>query len=110
MGITLSKTEKAALATKIREFLAEECDMDVSEVTDDTDIIEDLKADSLVFLELIQEIQQQYKVNVELRQIGKYIVKNPVRTVGEAITTICNIIERGEELLKDMETDVTAQS
>jgi acyl carrier protein len=108
MAQTLSDSEKSALATKIKEFLAEECDMDVSEITDDTDIMEDLKADSLVFLELIQEIQQDYKLDIELRQIGKYIVKHPVKTVGEAIETLYQFIERGPELLKQLEEEEAA--
>lgn len=108
MGQTLSASEKEALATKIKEFLAEECDMDVADITDETDIMEDLKADSLVFLELIQEIQQDYKLDIELRQIGKYIVKHPVKTVGEAINTLYDFIERGDELLKQLESEEAA--
>lgn len=108
MSQILSDSEKAQLATKIKEFLAEECDMDVSEISDETDIMEDLKADSLVFLELIQEIQQDYKLGIELRQIGKYIVKHPVKTVGEAISTLYNFIERGDELLKQLEAEEAA--
>lgn len=103
MGRTLTQEEKDALATQVKEFLAEECDMEVSEITDDTDIVEDLKADSLMFLELIQELQSDHEINLELRTIGKYIVKNPVKTVGEAVETMYTIIEKGEDLLKDME-------
>ncbi len=108
MATTLNEEQKADLASKIREFLAEECDMEVEDVKDETDIMEDLKADSLVFLELIQEIQQDYKLDIELRQIGKYIVKNPVRTVGEAIETMYNLIERGEEIMIEMEAEASA--
>ena len=103
MAQQLSAEDKATLARKIKEFLAEETERDVADITDDTDIMEDLKADSLVFLELIQEIQGDYDLKIELRQIGKYIVKNPVKTVGQAITTLCNFIERGEEMLKELE-------
>ena len=103
MARTLSVEEKAALADQVKEFLAEECDMDVADIHDETDIIEDLKADSLMFLELIQELQSEHDIDVELRVIGKYIVKNPVKTVGEAINTMYNIIEKGDELIKDMD-------
>lgn len=102
MAQTLSAEEKANLATKIKEFLAEECDMDVADISDETDIMNDLKADSLLFLELIQEIQQDYKLDIELRQIGKYIVKHPVKTVGEAISTLFDFIERGEDIIREL--------
>ncbi len=107
MATKLTDEQKAELAGKIREFLAEECDMEVEDVKDDTDIMEDLKADSLVFLELIQEIQQDYKLDIELRQIGKYIVKNPVRTVGEAIETMFNLIEHGDEIMKQLDSETS---
>lgn len=103
MGRTLTQAEKEALATQVKEFLADECDMDVSEIKDDTNIIEDLKADSLMFLELIQELQAEHNINVELRTIGKYIVKHPVKTVGEAISTMYAIVEKGDDLLKEVE-------
>ncbi len=108
MAQQLSPEEKDQLSTKIKEFLADECDMDVAEITDATDIMEDLKADSLVFLELIQEIQQDYKLDIELRQIGKYIVKHPVKTVGEAVETLVSFIERGEELLIQLNAEEAA--
>ena len=103
MATKLTDEQKEKLALQIREFLAEECDMDVADVKDDTDIMEDLKADSLVFLELIQEIQEDYEMELELRQIGKYIVKNPVKTVGQAIETMFNLVERGDDLLNELE-------
>ena len=108
MAAKLTDEQKTDLANKIREFLAEECDMEVEDVKDETDIMEDLKADSLVFLELIQEIQQDYQLDIELRQIGKYIVKHPVRTVGEAIQTMYDLIERGEEIMKELEAGASA--
>ena len=103
MGRTLTQAEKEALATQVKEFLADECDMEVSEIKDDTNIIEDLKADSLMFLELIQELQAEHNINVELRTIGKYIVKHPVKTVGEAINTMYASVEKGDDLLKEVE-------
>ena len=101
MARTLSTEEKTALASQVKEFLAEECDLEVTEIKDETDIIEDLGADSLMFLELIQELQAEHEIDLELRTIGKYIVKNPVKTVGEAIHTMYDIIEKGEDLLKE---------
>ncbi len=108
MATKLTDEQKAELANTIREFLAEECDLEVEDVKDETDIMEDLKADSLVFLELIQEIQQDYQLDIELRQIGKYIVKHPVRTVGEAIQTMYDLIERGDEIMKELEAEASA--
>jgi len=105
MGKKLNADEKTEMANKIKEFLSDECDVPLEEITDDTDIAEDLKADSLVFLELIQEIQADYDLDIELRQIGKYIVKHPVKTVGEAVETLYMFVERGEEMLVEMKKE-----
>lgn len=110
MGQTLSAEEKTALEAKIKQFLAEECDVDVESITNETDIMNDLKADSLMFLELIQEIQQDYDMKVELRQIGKYIVKNPIKTVGEAINTLYIFIERGEDVIRELAESEAAEA
>lgn len=103
MARTLSTEEKEALANQVKLFLAEECEKEVAEINDDTDIIEELGADSLLFLELIQDLQEEHDIDLDLRTIGKYIVKNPVKTVGEAIQTMYNIIEKGEEIMAEDE-------
>ncbi len=52
---------------------------------------------------MIQDLQEEHDIDLDLRTIGKYIVKNPVKTVGEAIQTMYTIIEKGEEILADDE-------
>ncbi len=103
MARPLSTEEKEAHANQVKLFLAEECEKEVAETNDDTDIIEELGADSLLFLELIQDLQEEHDIDLDLRTIGKYIVKNPVKTVGGAIQTMYTIIEKGEEILADDE-------
>lgn len=93
---TLSFEEKTRLDSIIRQFIADECDMPVSLVTDEVRIIEDLRADSLMFLELIQEIGTEFKIPL-LKKIGEYIVENPVRTVGDAIATAIFLIENNPD-------------
>jgi len=38
----------------VLDFFSEECEVDKSEITDDTHIFDDLDGDSLMFLELIE--------------------------------------------------------
>lgn len=83
----------------VLDFFAEECETDRSEITDDTNIFDDLDGDSLMFLELIEMFKKKYDLDIELKTIGKYSVQNPVRTIGELIKTQMLIIEHENNIL-----------
>lgn len=80
-------------------FFAEECEVDRSNITDNTRIIKDLGGDSLMFLELIEIFKKKYNLDVELKTIGKYTVKHPVETIGQLIETQMKIIEFENKLI-----------
>lgn len=70
---------------KIREIIANELDLEVDEVMPDSDIIEDLHADSLSIVTIIMEIEDIYGVTIpdeavlELRTpdaVAEYIEHN----------------------------------
>jgi acyl carrier protein len=80
-------------------FFSEECEVDIEEINDQTNIIRDLEGDSLMFLELIEIFKKKYNLNLELKTIGKYIVKNPVETIGQLIDTTLLMIEHENNLV-----------
>jgi acyl carrier protein len=84
----------------VYQFFADECEVDVSEINDNTDIFQDLNGDSLMFLELIEVFKKKYDLNIDLKTIGKYNVKHPVRSVGELIKTQLLIIEHENAILE----------
>lgn len=102
---TLTDEEKDGLYNDIREFLADEFEVEVDEITKDTNIIEDLGGDSILFLEMIEELKEKYGVNLEVRIIGQYMLKNPIYTVGETLNTIFEIVEKGEGILEELEEE-----
>ena len=81
----------------VLDFFAEECEIEVEEVSEDSNIISDLDGDSLMFLELIEIFKKKYNLNIELKTIGKYAVKHPVKTIGELIDML--IIEHENNIL-----------
>jgi len=83
----------------IYEFFAEECETLIEDISDKTNIISDLDGDSLMFLELIEIFKKKYSLNIELKTIGKYAVKHPVKTVGELINMQLLIIEHENNIL-----------
>ncbi len=83
----------------VLEFFAEECEIDKDEISEDSNIIGDLDGDSLMFLELIEIFKKKYNLNIELKTIGKFAVKNPVKTIGELIDMQVLIIKHENNIL-----------
>ena len=83
----------------VYDFFAEECEVDISGITDTTNIIRDLDGDSLMFLELIEIFKKKYQLNIELKTIGKYTVRHPVETIGELIDMQMLIIEHENNII-----------
>lgn len=83
----------------VYDFFAEECEVDISKINENTNIINDLDGDSLMFLELIEIFKKKYNLNIELKTIGKYSVKNPVETIGKLIQMQLLIIEHENNII-----------
>jgi len=98
----LTGEEKKAISEEIREFLAEEFEIDPSEITNDTNIVDDLGGDSILFMEMIEEFKEKYDIDLEVRTIGMYMLKNPIYTVGETLNAVYEIIEKGEDLIEEI--------
>jgi acyl carrier protein len=99
----LTEEEKRQVLEDVRRFLADEFDMSPEEITEDTNIIDDLGGDSILFLEMIEEFKAKYGIELEVRTIGQYMLKNPVYTVGDTLNTVFEIIEKGEDLIRELE-------
>ncbi len=52
------------MTEKIKELLAKQLRIDKSEIDDDTNIIEDLGADSLDVVEMLMTIEDRFGINV----------------------------------------------
>ena len=84
----------------VYQFFADECEVELAGINSETDIFQDLNGDSLMFLELIEIFKKKYDLNIDLKTIGKYNVKHPVRSVGELIKTQLLIIEHENAILE----------
>ncbi|MBO5105551.1 MAG: acyl carrier protein [Clostridia bacterium] len=70
---------------KIKEILAEQFDIeDMSTLTENTNIEEDLGADSLDVVEVLMSIEDEFKVEIPDEEIEN------IRTIGELATYIEN--------------------
>ena len=96
---TITESTRREVKEIVYSFFAEECEVDISRINDDTNIIKDLDGDSLMFLELIEIFKKKYNLDIELKVIGKYAVKHPVATIGQLIEMQLLIIEHENRLL-----------
>jgi acyl carrier protein len=83
----------------VYKFFSEECEVEISRINENTNIITDLEGDSLMFLELIEIFKKKYNLNIELKTIAKYIIRHPVETIGQLIDTQMLMIEHENNLI-----------
>ncbi len=86
----------------IYNFFSEECEVDLNDINEDTNIIRDMEGDSLMFLELLEIFKKKYDLDIELKTIGKYVIKHPVETIGQVIEMTYLII-RHENKIADLD-------
>jgi len=67
---------------KVRAILAEQLDIDEDRITEDTDIIEDLGADSLDVVELMMTLEQEFDLMISDEKVSEF------RTVGDVVDYI----------------------
>lgn len=96
---SLNDTIKKEVRNVVYDFFAEECEVDLNEITDDSRIIADLGGDSLMFLALIEIFTKKYEQEIDLKTIGKYSIKHPIETIGELIEMQLQIIELGNNII-----------
>lgn len=85
---------------QVYDFFAEECEVNIEDINDDTKIAEHLNWDSLMFLQLLQSWKLEFDVSVEFKEIGKYITKNPVETVGKTVELAYMLIFEKNKILE----------
>lgn len=100
MGRVVSKEERQQIFEDIRQFLADELEVDPEQITEATDVVNDLGGDSVIFLEIVEELRAKYGIQVEVRTIGQVMLRKAISNIGEAVDVLCEVIEKGEELVE----------
>ena len=65
---------------KIKELICEQFDVDPEQITEDTNFLQDLSADSLDFVELVMHIEDSFG----LPEIGEEEIRS-IQTVGDLV-------------------------
>jgi acyl carrier protein len=84
------------IENEIREmvlgFFAEECDVERAKLTEQTNIIEELEGDSLMFLSLLEKVRKRYGIGVELKTLARHLMKYPASTIGQVVRLSVEIV------------------
>jgi len=67
---------------KIREIIAEQLDVELEEITLETSLVDDLKADSLDVIELIMAFEDEFEIKID-----DDVLEN-IQTVEDILTAI----------------------
>jgi acyl carrier protein len=95
---TVTQELKDEVKEIVYDFFAEECEVDKDSLNDDTNVIEDLEGDSLMFLELMEIFKKKHNLEMGMESIGKYVMKHPSETVGKIVDLLVVIIEHGGKI------------
>ena len=71
---------------KIKELICEQFEVDPASITEETNFLQDLSADSLDFVELVMNIEDTF----ELPEIGEEEIRS-IQTVGDLVAYVKNI-------------------
>ena len=69
-------------ASKVKEIISQQLDVDVAQIKEESQFIEDLGADSLAIVELVLAFEEQFEIEIPDEDTEK------IRTVGDAIKYI----------------------
>ena len=74
--------DESTIREKVYNIVAEQMNVDKSELADETNFVKDLNADSLDTVELVMELEDEFETSIPDEEAEK------IQTVGQAITFI----------------------
>jgi acyl carrier protein len=95
----LDKQTEQEIRDLVYGYFSEECDVDLAQINDDTDIIEDLEGDSLMLLALLEMVRKKYGLSIELKTLGNHLMKKPADTVGQVVELTKAVVQYGDDIV-----------
>jgi acyl carrier protein len=95
---TVTNEIREEIRELVYDFLSEECERDRNNLTDNTNVVDDLEGDSLMLIEMLELIKKKYQLSVEIQTVGKYILRHPAKNIGQTIDLLLLIIEHENKI------------
>ena len=83
----------------VLDYFSEECDVPRAEISDATDIVTDLEGDSLMLLALLDIFRKKYGLTIELKTLGKHLMKRPANTIGQVVELTVALVRFGDDIV-----------
>lgn len=99
MTHSLSPEVENEIRLMVFNYFAEECDTDIEDLNDQTDIIEELEGDSLMLLSLLEMVRKKYSLSIELKTLGRHLMEKPANTLGQITSLTKAIILHGNDIV-----------
>lgn len=96
----MSACQSDEVRRMVYDFFAEECGVAVDSLRDELRIIEDLDGDSLMLLSLLGSVCRRYDIKVELRTLGRHLMRKPAGTVGQVVALTEALARHGDKILE----------
>lgn len=97
--MSVDQSTVAEIRDLVLNYFSQECDVDPSRLTDGTNVIEDLEGDSLMLLALLEMVRKKYSIGIELKTLGKHLMKRPANTIGDIVRLSVAVVEHGDGIL-----------
>jgi acyl carrier protein len=95
----LDNQKEAEIRQLVYGFFAEECDIHASKLSDATNIIEELEGDSLMLLSLLEIVRKKFGLKIELKTLGKHLMRKPANTIGQVVDLTLRIVRHGDNVV-----------
>jgi acyl carrier protein len=97
--MSLDKSTSDTIRALVYDYFSKECDVEPDTLSDTTNIIEDLEGDSLMLLALLEIVRKKYSIGIELKTLGKHLMKKPANSIGEIIRLSQSVVEHGDNII-----------
>ena len=83
----------------VYDYFSEECDTPRERLSDATDIVSELEGDSLMLLALLDIFRKKYGLAIELKTLGKHLMKRPANTIGQVVELTVALVRFGNDIV-----------
>jgi acyl carrier protein len=100
----LENSEIAEIRDLVYDYFSTECDIARDRISDETNVIEELDGDSLMLLSLLEVVRKKYALKIELKTLGRRLMKKPANTIGEITALTVAIVQNSDDVMNSPET------
>ena len=72
--------------------------MDLADIKESTRLEEDLGADSLLNFEMLEDLKDEFKLELDFHHLSKYTTTHRIATVGDMADLVLHYMEHGDAM------------